>query len=99
MTPKSTEEKTPLDRAGDLARSLREILWLIGFIATAFGAFMYWSLRPMRADLELIKRELSYQTKLTELNSTLWVEPDSTALLRAHRELRELRRFIPLIRP
>jgi len=82
-----------MDRAGDLARNLREILWLVGAIAGAFGAFMYWNLRPIRSDLELIKRDVAHVTRLMNLNSTLWVEPDSASREVMLRQLRDLRRF------
>lgn len=97
MTPKPVDDRTALERAGDAASALKDILWLVGLIATAFGAYVHFvvhsATRPVVLEQQDLRAEVQRQNKIVEELATLQVETDSVAAAAHLRQLRELRRF------
>lgn len=106
MTPKPTDERTALERAGDAAAALKDIFWLVGLIATGFGVYvhavLHFNMAPViaeqvaiRAEQVAIRAELERENRIIEELATLQVETDSVAAAEHLRQLRDLRRFSP----
>lgn len=99
MTPKPTDERTALERAGDAAAALKDIFWLVGLIATGFGVYvhavLHFNMVPIVEEQKAIRAEVYRQNQIVEELATLRVETDSVVYAEHLRRLRELRRFSP----
>lgn len=101
MTPKPTDDRTDdrtaLERAGDQAAALKNIMWLVFLIATAFGAYVHFVVhsvtRPLVLEQQALRAEVQRQNEVVEELATLQVETDSSSAAVHLRQLRELRRF------
>ena len=99
MTPKPTDERTALERAGDAAAALKDIFWLVGLIATGFGVYvhavLHFNMAPIVEEQKALRAELERENRIIEELATLQVETDSVAAAEHLRQLRDLRRFSP----